>query len=225
MRQWLGMALGVGLGSLMSMGALAASSAVSWRPQVRAPEIQGPPVIDGVLNDSAWVHASLADAKVIVDLQYDNSAISQQASIAYLAYDRENLYVAAVNYDMTHDLAEAGDTWGRDPGMEIDLAPHAGETATVVQIFPNGRVQFGQGGAPGGAEQIKVSTQINKLGWIAEVVIPFSALGLQAPGVGTEWEFNVGALSDQWKAWKSTGGSNFLVNQAGTLVFGPVYTP
>jgi hypothetical protein len=100
--------------------------------------------------------------------------------------------------------------------MEIDLRTKVGGPNKVILVFPNGTARFDQGGVPGASDMLTVGTSVSKLGWIAEVKVPFSALGVEARAAETGWEFQIGALSDQWKAWKSTGGSNYSVDKAGT---------
>jgi hypothetical protein len=204
--------------------ALTAVASASWRPTVTAPQISGAGLeLDGLLQEQLWVKASLANSKVVVDLMYSNDYITKETSVAYIAYDAENLYVAAVNYDSTPGLDKAAANWGTSPGMEIDFKTKASAPYTVIHIFPNGTARFDQGGVAGANEMLKVGTSIFSLGWIMEVVIPFQALGIETPAEGTSWEFQIGGQSDQWKAWKSTGGSNYTVENAGTLIFGGEY--
>jgi hypothetical protein len=94
--------------------AVVSVASADWRPTVKAPMINGAGLkFDGVLNDALWVKASLANSKIVVDLEYSNDSISKEATVAHIACDAENLYVAAINYDSAPGLDKASAQWAR----------------------------------------------------------------------------------------------------------------
>ena len=214
--------------ALATLLALTSLAAADWRPEVRIPFVDAEGLnVDGHLDDDVWVTASLANAKAVVDLHYSNSRFSIETSVVYLAYDAENLYFGFINYDSSpRQLLEADIAmWGSTPGMEAGVRVAEGEERRSFQVYPNGLVQLaiGDDASVAPTEAMTTASSVFDFGWITELVVPFAALELDPPQVGDRWQFNLGGRSDDWKAWKSTGGSNQNLENAGTLVFGPAF--
>lgn len=215
---------------------LGMASIAMARPTVVVPKIDTPPTIDGKLDDKAWLDASLFGSKVVVDLWYANTRIVGQKSMAYLAYDDKNLYVAIVNYvEDASKLDVNNNSWGSADGAEVCFAPPTSSSNAgavfAIWSFPSGiykiTVPIGSGTVKGDeSAAVKTAASIGPNYWAVEYAISLEAFDIKVEE-GKGIDFNIGALdaaNRDWKAWKSTGGSNFNVANAGTLIWGGVAT-
>ena len=78
---------------ILCFGSLAAQEAGTDRADkhIIATRIENPPVIDGVLDDEAWSHATIIeDIHQIRPFEYGQPT---QRTRFYLAYDSDNIYV------------------------------------------------------------------------------------------------------------------------------------
>jgi hypothetical protein len=73
---------------------------------LRAIRVSAPPVLDGRLDDEAWLRAeSIED---FVQWEPDNMAALSQRTVIQVAYDERNLYIAAYCYEADPWLITAG---------------------------------------------------------------------------------------------------------------------
>jgi len=156
------------------------------------------PVLDGVLDDAVWAQVAPID-----DFhQYDpiDHGEPSERTLVYLAYDEDNLYVAAKMWDSEPDqirsrqLAQGGSArW--DDGFGIYLDPFNNKrTGYMFQTNPNGvRTE----GAFETATRLNrdwediwyVEARINDEGWIAEMAIPFKTLNFDPNN--PDWGFTL----------------------------------
>ncbi len=103
------------------MPALAAEfavpSGVENRPEIVPPKISNPPVIDGVLDDAVWQQA--ARIENFRQTQPVLNAEPSEKTVAYFAYDADNIYVAVRAYDSDPDAVIAKEM-RRDGEMDGD---------------------------------------------------------------------------------------------------------
>ncbi|MBD08516.1 MAG: hypothetical protein CMD70_07335 [Gammaproteobacteria bacterium] len=157
-----------------------------------------PPVLDGVLDDEAWIHASS-----IEDLhQYEpvDHAEPSERTIVYITYDDDFLYVAARMWDSepgeirARQLVQNGSArW--DDGFTIYLDPFNNKrTGYMFQTNPNGVRTQGTFETP---TQLNrdwddiwyAEALINEEGWAAELAIPFKTLNFDANN--QDWGFTL----------------------------------
>lgn len=155
------------------------------------------PIIDGVLDDMVWAQVIPLD-----DFhQYDpiDHAEPTERMQVYLAYDEDNLYVAARMWDSEPDqiralqLAQGGS--GRwDDGFAIYLDPFNNKrTGYWFQTNPNGVRADGyfESATTLNREWEGIwfnGAQINDEGWAAEMAIPFKTLNFEVNN--TDWGFS-----------------------------------
>jgi len=86
-----------------------------------------PPVIDGVLDDAAWQEAQqITDFKTFFP---DFGKAPSEQTLAYMAYDAENLYFAFLCHDRSPDKVKASMASRRNIGIRsfiITFSPSAG---------------------------------------------------------------------------------------------------
>jgi predicted phosphodiesterase len=167
------------------------------------------PDINGGVSASEWAGSAVVD----YFCSPDGGAVTIEDTVFYFGYDEENLYVAAVCYQMDTNLLEINAT-ERDGGVWQDdcvgffFAP-GGTEGDVYQIYfnPDG-VIFDQrifeneyGDLDGDVEwnvECDVATDVAPISvataeprhWSIEIAIPFEALGAEAPESGDEWRLN-----------------------------------
>lgn len=177
------------------------------------------PVIDGVLNDAAWLTASQMGAKVVVDMNDSSSAITPFPRVAYLAYDDTNLYLgfAIPTQDSSKLVTSAGSFWNCDEVEVSLLAP--GGTVYKITVTAGGKVYEGR------VENASLAAvSMTSTGWVVEMVMPFASAG-KTPGPGDTWAININghqvADGDSWLSWNATFGGFGNIARFGNLVFLP----
>jgi hypothetical protein len=162
-------------------------------PIVTAFRTDTPPVIDGELSDACW-----KDREAIGPLfRLGTQLMAQEQTQFRLAWDDENLYVAALCHESHADeiSAAAGeDTWGQEDNIEIFLGGSDGRYWQICLNAKGGKNdQVMQGGKPDSSRNLNVTraAKIGNDGWTVEATIPLTELGLAAPAEGAEWRFNV----------------------------------
>jgi len=178
------------------------------------------PVIDGVLNDAAWLTASQMGAKLVVDQDNMGVQIGNTPRVAYLAYDDYNLYVGILmpSADTSKLVTTAGSFWNNDE-IEVFL-----ECRDLLKYF---KVTVDAGGAlyeDMGKGEAYAAVGLNANSWVVELVMPFSTLG-RAPKAGDVWGLNICghqvADGDMWITWNPTYGGFNNPARFGDLVFLP----
>jgi hypothetical protein len=163
------------------------------RPAVAAAARTGGIQIDGRLGEEAWSAARPATDFLQQDPREGEPA-TQRTEVRFL-YDEEALYIAARMHD---DLGSAGvrtRLGRRDESLEGDFIMFVFDTfhdhtgRTILQVNPSG-VKYDAGQAssfvdPSWDPVWEVATQIDSLGWTAELRIPFSQIRFPSADVQT----------------------------------------
>jgi len=176
--------------------------AVGHSAAYRVPRIDRPPRLDGRLDDACWKTACRITSFHLLGTPWTGQRTKEvPATTAFLAYDRDALYVA---FDCAEPLAAQmrtpdrphdGPTW-KDDGVELFFDP-AGERRRYVQIAVNtaGVIMDGIVWKPGTPLDFSwetgaaARTHVGKNAWTVEVRIPFAGLPLVRPS--GPWTFHV----------------------------------
>ncbi len=169
---------------------------------IAAIKIDDPPLIDGKLDDQAWLSADIADNFI----QYTpfNGSPSKYKTEVRVLYDNSALYVGAMMYDPSPDsiYTELGER-DSDHGLNadqfaIDISPYNdGINGAVFKVSvsgvqsdspPRSGSDYRRNGDTWDAVW-ESSTSVVENGWIAEIKIPYSALRFPKDEVQT-WGIN-----------------------------------
>ena len=202
----------------------------------RAPQ---PPRIDGVLDDAAWNRAARAGPFV---RSIDGKAASA-ATVAYLVWDDEALYVAfqAADPDVSTHFTRDDEPLYTSNVVEIFLNP-GGDLVHYVEIevapsnalfdasFVGRRKNMDLSWSSHARHAVHVDGTLNDShdvdrGWTVELAIPFAALpGSPRPRRGDEWRFNLYRLRQppgEGQAFNPPMVGDFhALDKFGVLVFG-----
>jgi hypothetical protein len=184
---------------------------------VVASESPSPIELDGLLAEPAWRDALPATG--FVQTQPDEGEPATQRTEVRFIFDVDAVYVGARMYD---DLGSAGITTRlvrRDGHSNSDLLTivfdtfhdHLGRTSFSINPAGVKSDALGPGGAwpdPSWDPVWQAATQIDSLGWTAELRIPFSQLRFPQDSVqtwGLQVERFVSRLNEytQWAFWRS----------------------
>jgi hypothetical protein len=194
--------------------AQAPTSAQINRPSVQAAARSGAIRIDGRLDEEAWSAAQPATDFVQQD-PHEGQPATQRTEVRFL-YDDAALYIAARMHD---DLSAAGvrtRLGRRDESLEGDNITFTFDTfhdhtgRTILKINPSG-VKYDAGQASSFANPSWdpvwiAATQIDSLGWTAEMRIPFSQLRFPSQDVQT-WGLQISRYTERlaeesmWAFW------------------------
>lgn len=203
------------LGACLTLGVAAAASAADpARLQVNIPKIDKAPVLDGKLDDAAWVTASIKGGKFISDVSSTGDKLIDYPRIAYVGYNSDALYVAYVMFapDVNQLVFDQAKWWYNDE-VEIILQPKQAGAVIQYGIVNNGTTSSPDIQAAVVKEGIKV---------VIEVAIPWSAVKASAPAVGEKWGLHLSGYQTNPKLWMSSSyASGFLKPEMmGVAVFG-----
>ena len=163
------------------------------RPSAQAAAITGEISLDGRLDESAWVAVAPATAFVQQD-PHEGQPATQRTEMRFL-YDNDALYIGARMYDelgaagVRTRLARRDDTSDGDNVMFVFDTFHDHTGRTILQVTPAG-VKYDAGQASSFADPSwdpvwEVATEIDSLGWTAEIRIPFAQLRFPADSMQT----------------------------------------
>jgi len=185
------------------------------------------PAIDGEIGADEWTAPSTG-----VDREPSRWGASGAPAFARFAYDDTNLYVAVNTVLFDIGKLSKGGAWGKDDGMEIDIAGDKG--TYVLHGFADGTcASVADAGAPADAvaalgSAVRFAAKPYgktkgdwKSGWRCEWAIPFAALGIK-PEPGKKVAFNLGlyrAEDGVWRCLEGTCAENWRLDQAATLQF------
>jgi hypothetical protein len=171
------------------------------RPVIHATRIDGPIVIDGLLDDVAWAEAR-PDTRTWIQTIPDPGMPASQGTVLRIVYDDRNLYVGAVLHDEDTGSLTI-------PGLEQDFdTPNSDIFGVAIDTYQDRQNGFLWAVNPGGAlwdaqafnDQrdlspawegiVDVRTSINDSTWIVEMAIPFATMRFN-PVVGDQvWGIN-----------------------------------
>ena len=219
--------------SILPASALTQTSAPP--PSVRAIRAESAPRIDGVLDEPIWTSAqSVSD--FVQRWPVEGNPVSERTEFM-VAYDDDNLYVAARLYDEDPDgilasvLQREGPIGGRDDRIVIALDTyHDRRNAYIFELNPLGT----QGDALITDERLVFSDwnwegvyrsegRITDEGWMLEVAIPFTTIRFApggSPDMGIAFYRHIQRKQEEalWPAIPLRYGSGiFQVSQYATL--------
>jgi hypothetical protein len=208
----------LGLAVFVALIVSVVAAAAAPNLEIVIPKATKAPVIDGKLNDAAWLNASIKGGKAVVDVDNNGVILSQYPRVAYLTYDDKALYVAFAIFapDVTK-LESSLPAWSHNDEIEVFLQPFK-----VGDHFQFGVTANGTQGGRGTGAQAAVSTA--GIRWVVEMAIPWDSVGGKAPKAGDKWGLNLCgrqiAVGDQWLAWNCTFGGFHNPAAFGTAIFG-----
>ncbi len=175
---------------LLLLFAVPASGQNPEKKTYTATAITKAPVIDGLLDDSAWQNGDWMGG--FTQHEPFNEAPPTQKTEFKILFDDDNLYVAIKAFDTNPDsivqrLTRRDQTDGDMAGVGID-SYHDLRTAFVFSVSAGG-VKFDQMMTENGDNEDEswdpnwwVKTSVNTEGWVAEMKIPFSQLRFEKNG-------------------------------------------
>lgn len=194
-------------------------------PTVEVPRAATEPVIDGCLNEPMWAAAA--------KLYIEHTEMGKPAPVATevrLAYDDRNLYIAysATETSMSAIKATVEKRDGPvfyDDSAEFFLDPW-GKRQQYYQLAVNTLgTQFDAKLNDSGANLAwkAVSTRSDS-GWVMEIAVPYSSLGVTTPQTGSVWNANFARNrwitgSAEYLVWSVPYGSFNQPERFGTLIF------
>ncbi|MBU1011515.1 MAG: carbohydrate binding family 9 domain-containing protein [Bacteroidetes bacterium] len=180
------------------------------------------PIIDGALNDKAWVSATIATNFIQIE-PYNGSPASQKSEVKFI-YDDEAIYIAAMLYDTAPDSIVSELSKRDDLGISDNFGIH-------IDPFNDASIAYSFSVNPAGVQMdAKVGedsrhddktwdavweskTQVVENGWIVEIRIPYSALRFPKKDI-QRWGIN---FLREIKRYKEIDSWNFVDKEiAGT---------
>lgn len=185
----------------------------STRKSVEIVRTELEPLIDGVLDDEIWTHATVIDD--LHQYQPVDQGTPSERSVFYVTYSERFLYVAARLYDSDPSGISArqlvqGQNLGFDDGIEFILDTfNNGRGGYHFQTNPNGIRRDGVFDNPQNLNRDwegiwQVESRIDDEGWTTEIAIPFNTLNFD-PNM-EEWGFTIArtiARKQEEIAWAS----------------------
>src|SRR5213592_1968534 len=211
-------------------------------PEVRAVPLQGRFQLDGRLDDPIWQIAPAATGLRQSQPLHTGDSVglpATQRTEVRFAYDDAALYVGARMFDDSGARGVRTRLVRRDADMNSDYLQVIFDTyhdhigRLFFQVNPSG-VKQDANGLGGGADPSwdpvwEVATNVDSLGWTAELRIPFSQLRYPATSAEQTWglqiwrqENRLNELS-QWAWWRldETGGPSMFGHLQGLVITHP----
>ncbi len=198
-------------------------------PKFDIPRLTGPVTVDGDLAAEEWF--GLDRGKGLVLREGVNGEKCKLRTLAWLAYDRDALYVAFDNAVDGSIPMGMGDAWGSNDAVEVALSNVAlGAQAPIIVLrgFACGTfVSSQEAGAPpdvarkAGEGVAYAAKVIGPDRWLAEMRIPFASLGID-PSTDKLFPLNLSVRKqgdDPWIMWRGTGACTWEVSEAGRVRF------
>ncbi|NOY83068.1 MAG: hypothetical protein GXP31_18875 [Kiritimatiellaeota bacterium] len=192
-------------------------------PTVRAARMPQAPVIDGRASNGEWPKTAL-----LLRQSPSGIPIEGEPCRAYVAADKDNLYVhVAVPVEGSASVSK-GAEWTRDDGAEVCIrgrSPDGKPVVWVVHGFAGGQYESSAEAGASAADAkrleraVAFKSSIGKNDWHGEWRLPLKALGI-APSETGEIPFNLGVYHrsrKQWIIWVGTRGPSWKVSAAGRL--------
>ncbi len=144
------------------------------------------PVIDGAVDENEWSHA----AAICGFTQINGGTVSDRATVAFLCYDRQGIYIAFRCYDNEAIDLPPRNPWYDDNSVEVALQVPNGTVYRFIGMV-NSKV-ITAGGTSGWSGRVSFAARRTDFGWEAEYMIPFDQLGGLSATPGDIWSFNLG---------------------------------
>jgi hypothetical protein len=206
-------------------------------PEVRAVQLQEPIRLDGKLDEAVW-HTAPPATGLRQSQPHSGDSATQRTEVRF-AFDDAALYVGARMYDDSGARGVRTRLVRRDADMNSDYLEVIFDTyhdhigRLFFQVNPSGVKQdangLGGGGDPSWDPVWEVATNIDSLGWTAELRIPFSQLRYRSTSEEQTWglqiwrqENRLNELS-QWAWWRldETGGPSMFGHLSGLVIRHP----
>jgi carbonic anhydrase/acetyltransferase-like protein (isoleucine patch superfamily) len=200
----------------------------SQRPVYRCRRAASPIVVDGSLDETAWSRAT--PTHLVLAGSGDPPRLSTEAR---LCWDERCLYVAfsCKDTDIWGTLTQRDEPIYNEEVVELFLCPSGDlrhyfefEVSPLNTLFdakvfsPEGdrrsMLMDNEWDAPGIQTAVRVAGTLHDrndvdLGWIAEIALPFTDLGLSGPPApGDRWRFNLYRIergeAEEYSAWSPT---------------------
>ena len=189
-----------------------------------------PPIIDGRLDDLAWNAATPISGFIQLEPRRGESATDE--TVAYIAYDRHNLYVAFRCYDsepakIVSRITRRGNIYVSDL-ISFFIDPHHDHRtgykfATTPSGIQEDNYRYDDAQIDGSWRGVWwVESQIDDLGWTAEFKIPFA--NFRFPDTNEQvWGFDIERLNrrkSEITIWKqmTQAGARTRMSDLGHLV-------
>ena len=189
-----------------------------------------PPIIDGRLDDLAWNAATPISGFIQLEPRRGESATDE--TVAYIAYDRHNLYVAFRCYDsepakIVSRITRRGNIYDSDL-ISFFIDPHHDHRtgykfATTPSGIQEDNYRYDDAQIDGSWRGVWwVESQIDDLGWTAEFKIPFA--NFRFPDTNEQvWGFDIERLNrrkSEITIWKqmTQAGARTRMSDLGHLV-------
>lgn len=173
-------------------------------PEVSITKLQVKPIIDGKIDDDAWVEVARSFKGVLSGWKNQSgSVLAQNQRIVYLGYDDEALYIAMTCYVDNIESLIVGDSVWDDDHFEVHLV-NTNDEYFQLGVTSSGRWALGRLNK---LFRFQSAVHIGNNYWSVEVKIPWREVRV-IPEVDTKIRFNVAARDylDNWVTWGPTYG-------------------
>jgi hypothetical protein len=194
-------------------------------PEVKIPKISAAPIIDGKLDDVMWsnaarinvAHAAMGDP-------------SQVTTDVLLAYDSDNLYIGYIAHESLTDAIKKTVTKHDGPVFYDDSAEFFldpwGKRHEYYQLAVNvlgTKFDSKINNAAINPDWKAVASQTSD-GWMIEIAVPFTSLGIVPPKSGDIWYANFGrnrwvSGEPEYLIWSVPYGSFHRPERFGVIQF------
>lgn len=196
---------------------------------ITIPKFDVPPVIDGKLDDDVWKRAAVF--KDFIQTQPGDNIAPSRATVAFVGYDENNLYIAWQAFDdpkLVRASVATRDELSSDDTVNVTLDTFDDQRRAYQLYFnPHGiqadGIESGSGyGGPDFSVDIVMESKgvLIDDGYSVEVRIPFKSLRFAA-GKGKFWGFNLGRnivrLNDENDSWMPIERSIPTLRQTGKI--------
>jgi hypothetical protein len=203
----------------LTLGVAAIAAGAAAQLQVTIPKVDKAPVIDGVLDDAAWLTASIKGGKFISDVSSTGATLIDYPRIVYAGYDANALYVAYQMFAPDVNALVIDDSrWHYNDEVELILQPNQAGAVVQYGFVTNGVI------GTNGVSSAGIVNAISKDGIrvVIEVAIPWSTIGVAAPMIGDKWGIHFSGYQTSPPLWMSfSHATSFLrPEMMGIAVFG-----
>ena len=174
-------------------------------PEIEIIRLNEKPIIDGELNDKAWLEVARSFKGVLTGWknQYGTELIQNQR-IVYMGYDADALYIGMICYvDDTDSLRYGNNVW-KDDSLEVHIENTKGEYFQMG-ISCGGQWDIGR------LDKIFFFDSASKIGdnyWSTEIAIPWEEIRVEPkPGMEIGFNFAGNDYKDYWVTWGPSYGS------------------
>ncbi|MDO9542958.1 MAG: sugar-binding protein [Kiritimatiellia bacterium] len=205
---------------LMLAGGVMAAAPKGTVMELKVVQASVGPVLDGKLDDRAWLEAGLYGSKASGFVDATGAKLAEYQPVVLAAYDQENLYVAVKSFVPDSDKLVANSkpgefSWGDDL-IQMFFEPALDGWYVHYGINSKGVTTL---------DAVKAATAIAKTYWVLEIAVPWKVLQV-TPQEGMLMGFNIAgcqvAAGGGWITWMPTYGGFHNPERFGYLALGSV---